>query len=134
MCIETHSRVYTCFSDRLLSFKNWPGTQSPQSMASAGFFYINPDDDVQCFYCGIRIAFWEPSDIPLSEHLRWSKDCVFANLLLKNQTTTAVSDINNQTIATNNFNFYILLCASIMYYLDIPTGILLFAYFLIFYK
>lgn len=127
MCFETHTRVYTCFSDRLLSFKNWPGVQSPLSLASAGFFYINPDDDVKCFYCGIRISNWKPSDDPLSEHLRWSKDCVFANLLIKNQINNDKAPVGN---ANKGIKLYVLLCALILYF-DVPTYILLFVYFII---
>lgn len=43
-------------------------------------------DEVQCFSCGIRIFDWQPQDDPLSEHLRWSKNCKFANRI-KNLNT-----------------------------------------------
>lgn len=68
--------------ERLQTFSNWSKVQSPQSLADAGFFRIPQygPDDVQCFYCGIKIFAWEPSDEPLAEHLKWSRHCKFANL------------------------------------------------------
>lgn len=80
MCFEVPQLLK--FADRLKTFKTWSKTQSPQSLAAAGFFKHNAGiDDVQCFCCGIRIFDWEPTDDPLTEHLRWSKNCEFANVI-----------------------------------------------------
>lgn len=52
-------------------------------MAKAGFFYLQDGDDVQCFFCGIRIHKWKADDEPLSEHLKWSEHCGYAELMKK---------------------------------------------------
>lgn len=80
MCFEAPD--FLKYAARLESFKNWPRIQTPQSLAAAGFFKITQGiDDVQCFYCGIRIYDWLPTDDPLTEHLRWSQHCKFANII-----------------------------------------------------
>lgn len=81
MCFEDISTTLGRFDDRLLTFKSWRGIQTPESLARAGFFYTQISDYVQCFYCHIDIGEWQPLDIPLHEHLRWSPSCVFANLM-----------------------------------------------------
>lgn len=86
MCVEDCARSVQCFTDRLLTFKQWPGIQTPSSLAMAGFYYLNRDDAVRCFYCRIEISNWKPSDTALSEHLRWSKQCAYANLLCHSST------------------------------------------------
>lgn len=88
MCLDDREQHFTSFLERLRTFSTWPGVQTPESLASVGFFrtkqYV---DEVQCYSCGIRICDWEPHDDPLSEHLRWSSSCRFANLLKSLQTS-----------------------------------------------
>lgn len=76
---------YHSMKDRLRTFtkNNWLKSQTPESLANAGFFRTQNAgaDDVQCFSCGIRIFDWDPSDEPLEEHLRWSQGCKFATLM-----------------------------------------------------
>lgn len=83
MCFEVNGQHYQSYLERLKTFRtNWIRTQSPESLASAGFFRACEGvDDVQCYSCGIRIYEWESADDPLTEHLRWSQSCKFANLM-----------------------------------------------------
>lgn len=82
MCIDDREQNFRSLSQRLRTFSNWSRIQTPESLAIAGFFRIKDTvDEVQCFNCGIRIFDWEPHDNPLSEHLRLSSKCRFANLL-----------------------------------------------------
>lgn len=80
MCLAVIPQYLHFYEHRLETFKNWPGTQTPESLAKAGFFYLQDNDEVQCFFCRIRIHKWEPADDPVSEHLRWSKHCAFVDL------------------------------------------------------
>lgn len=95
MCFDARTPHFRSFLERLRTFtsKNWFGTQSPESLARVGFFRTsNGMDEVQCFCCGITIFGWEPLDEPLSEHLRWSSSCKFANMLKNFQTTEELLD------------------------------------------
>lgn len=79
---------FQSYLERIRTFTNWPlRVQTPEGLASVGFFRNREGaDEVECFSCGIRICDWQPQDDPLSEHLRWSKNCKFANLM-KNLNT-----------------------------------------------
>lgn len=95
MCTGARTPLLQSFRERIRTFYNWSRIQTPDALASAGFFRT-PDagaDDVQCFYCGIRVFDWEDSDEPLSEHIRWSQNCKFAKLMqtLK-QTKTLIKE------------------------------------------
>ncbi|KAK2587081.1 hypothetical protein KPH14_002852 [Odynerus spinipes] len=63
---------------RLQSFKNWPVVfLKPTVLASAGFYYMNKSDIVQCFECHVVVHQWEQGDIPMMDHLRVSPRCRF---------------------------------------------------------
>lgn len=66
-------------SNRLHSFQNrWPlKNVVPESLAEAGFFYLQEEDIVQCPFCGIKISDWMHKDKPLREHMRRNPRCHF---------------------------------------------------------
>ncbi|VDI68390.1 baculoviral IAP repeat-containing protein 2/3 [Mytilus galloprovincialis] len=70
---------YVIRSKRLDSFKHWPSylTQTPEDMATAGFFFTGIEDHCRCFFCGGGLRNWEPGDQPWVEHARWYQNCVF---------------------------------------------------------
>jgi len=77
---------HPCFVDaetRLLTFRDWPQAmpQRPKDLAEAGFFYFGRGDFAQCFYCSIGLKNWDPTDIPWTEHARWSPRCAFVQLV-----------------------------------------------------
>lgn len=74
----TISQRYRALEVRLKTFDNWPGVQTPDSLARCGFYYTDDGDMVKCFSCGIRIYDWDPSDEPLAEHIRLSSNCAHA--------------------------------------------------------
>lgn len=62
--LSTFTDIWKYGSDETLKL-------SPQSMASAGFFFapLEPGDDrVICMYCGCPISNWNPCDDPFEEH------------------------------------------------------------------
>ena len=50
-------------------------------LARSGFVYTEIGDKVTCFSCGWTLKDWEPFDDAYREHLRWSENCVFANMV-----------------------------------------------------
>ncbi|KAM9070808.1 baculoviral IAP repeat-containing protein 7 isoform 1-T1 [Sarcophilus harrisii] len=67
-------------ASRRKTFQDWPaeGPVSPQDLARAGFFYIGPQDRVQCFCCGGMLDNWTAGDSPILEHQRLFPKCQFA--------------------------------------------------------
>uniref|UniRef100_A0A8C2STE2 RING-type E3 ubiquitin transferase n=1 Tax=Coturnix japonica TaxID=93934 RepID=A0A8C2STE2_COTJA len=84
----THLRT-TCFQlfnssmrderRRLRTFSQWPRSSpvSAWDLAKAGFFFVGPGDQVQCFSCGGILKDWEPGDCPIVEHLKFFPFCKF---------------------------------------------------------
>ncbi|CAC5393833.1 BIRC2_3 [Mytilus coruscus] len=70
---------YAIRSKRLDSFNHWPSylTQTPEEMATAGFFFTGIEDHCRCFFCGGGLRNWEPEDQPWTEHARWYPKCAF---------------------------------------------------------
>lgn len=63
---------------RLRTFQNWPITKpTADELATAGFFYYNDQDRVQCAFCLGIIGQWEVTDNPLEEHARLLPQCEF---------------------------------------------------------
>ncbi|NXX13876.1 BIR7B protein, partial [Podargus strigoides] len=64
---------------RLRTFRQWPGTSpvSARDLVKAGFFFVGPRDEVQCFCCGGVLKDWRPGDCPLAEHLKFFPSCRF---------------------------------------------------------
>ncbi|XP_064024140.1 baculoviral IAP repeat-containing protein 7 isoform X1 [Pogoniulus pusillus] len=64
---------------RLRTFRQWPDTSpiSPRDLAKAGFFFVGPGDDVQCFCCGGVLKDWALGSCPVEEHLKFFPSCKF---------------------------------------------------------
>ncbi|KFQ46282.1 Baculoviral IAP repeat-containing protein 7-B [Nestor notabilis] len=64
---------------RLRTFRQWPATSpvSPRDLVKAGFFFVGPRDEVQCFCCGGVLKDWAPGDCPVAEHLKFFPFCEF---------------------------------------------------------
>lgn len=76
-CVHPELKTYKA---RLLSFKNWPRhlSQTPETLADAGLFYVGDGDLVRCFMCDGSLTRWEVGDDPWIEHCRWFPNCLFA--------------------------------------------------------
>lgn len=68
---------YAVFDIRVSSYRGFPTevSQTPESLAKAGFFFSGKDDVVFCFFCGQGLKSWEPNDDPWIEHARWAPKC-----------------------------------------------------------
>ncbi|XP_010211130.1 PREDICTED: baculoviral IAP repeat-containing protein 7 [Tinamus guttatus] len=64
---------------RLRTFWQWPESSpvSARDLAKAGFFFVGPGDEVQCFCCGGVLKDWVPGDCPIIEHLKFFPSCKF---------------------------------------------------------
>ncbi|NXG48799.1 BIR7B protein, partial [Psilopogon haemacephalus] len=64
---------------RLRTFRQWPDTSpiSPRDLVKAGFFFVGPGDDVQCFCCGGVLKDWARGSCPIAEHLKFFPSCKF---------------------------------------------------------
>ncbi|NWT56100.1 BIR7B protein, partial [Erythrocercus mccallii] len=64
---------------RMRTFQQWPRTApvSAQDLVEAGFFYVGPRDEVQCFCCGGVLKDWRPGDCPMVEHLSFFPSCKY---------------------------------------------------------
>ncbi|XP_010147747.1 PREDICTED: baculoviral IAP repeat-containing protein 7 [Eurypyga helias] len=64
---------------RLRTFRQWPSTSpvSARDLVKAGFFFVGPRDEVQCFCCGGVLKDWGPGDCPVVEHLKFFPSCKF---------------------------------------------------------
>uniref|UniRef100_A0A673YHY4 RING-type E3 ubiquitin transferase n=1 Tax=Salmo trutta TaxID=8032 RepID=A0A673YHY4_SALTR len=65
--------------ERLRTFENWrrdtPVTAG--NLARAGFYFLGPEDKVQCFCCGGILRYWVHGDSPIVEHKRHFPTCSF---------------------------------------------------------
>lgn len=73
---------------------------SPQSLAKAGFFYLNRSDHVRCAWCHGEIGKWEVGDNPFTEHLRFFPHCLWAQLgpNVEVSSEEPISDLGIHTI------------------------------------
>ncbi|NXU96025.1 BIR7B protein, partial [Cettia cetti] len=64
---------------RMRTFQQWPRTApvSARDLVEAGFFYVGPRDEVQCFCCGGVLKDWRPGDCPMIEHLNFFPSCKY---------------------------------------------------------
>lgn len=75
---------YANFTERYASLRDWPKFlkgPNKKDLARAGFIYTEIGDRVTCFSCGLSLKDWEPFDDSYKEHFRWSKNCVYANMV-----------------------------------------------------
>ncbi|XP_041352484.1 baculoviral IAP repeat-containing protein 7-B-like [Gigantopelta aegis] len=68
---------------RLETFRRWPlsASQSPETLAKNGFYYIGPSDRVRCAFCSGVLKSWRPSDDPCREHEVHFPKCPFVRNL-----------------------------------------------------
>ncbi|NXI33497.1 BIR7B protein, partial [Sterrhoptilus dennistouni] len=64
---------------RMRTFQQWPRSApvSARDLAEAGFFYLGPRDEVQCFCCGGVLKDWRAGDCPIIEHLNFFPSCKY---------------------------------------------------------
>lgn len=68
---------------RVRSFLDWPKAmkQRPEELSDAGFFYTKIADRVVCFNCGLGLRAWEEEDDPWEQHITFSANCEYVQLV-----------------------------------------------------
>lgn len=91
---------YSSLDARIRSFNNWPmaAIQAPETLAMAGFYYQNTDDQVLCFQCNGGLRSWQPEDDAWFEHARWFPKCEFVQLVKGQQYIAQVQAQTRPTI------------------------------------
>ena len=91
-------RPYTCYSNRLRSFQEYPKNafMDPRNLAYYGFWYSGTKDLVFCHDCHAKIADWEPSDCAFSEHKRISPNCRFISKFKSCNKKVNVTNISSE--------------------------------------
>ncbi|KAK2587173.1 hypothetical protein KPH14_002922, partial [Odynerus spinipes] len=85
--IQTHTAPrrpkHATYEGRLRTFQDWPEElkQTPEMLATAGFFYVGTGDQVRCFHCDGGLRNWEATDDAWVEHAKWFPKCGFVNLV-----------------------------------------------------
>lgn len=77
--------------DRLKSFDGvqWSHTFiTPQQLAHAGFYYVGPEDLVQCNFCKLKLSQWKEGDNIEREHKLWEPFCEILMNSEKNRLET----------------------------------------------
>jgi len=71
----------TVYKNRLRTFNGVWKLQfiTPNQMASAGLYYVGPQDRVRCTFCSIELDYWQHDNDPFVEHKRQSPHCAFFN-------------------------------------------------------
>lgn len=84
--------------DRIDTFTSqWTHLQPPLLMAQAGFYYAEILDFVHCFYCGLILWCWTPTDNPFKEHLLYANNCTFIQVNQhKIHTSPTPTDITSE--------------------------------------
>ncbi|XP_076113477.1 death-associated inhibitor of apoptosis 2-like isoform X1 [Mytilus galloprovincialis] len=95
---------------RLASFANYPNTKiSVIRLAEAGFHYEGNENEVVCFFCGLKYKNWKSNESPVQIHKDNAPQCSFVvnNLNIKTRTNDRpTSDISvgacgNSAVAPN---------------------------------
>lgn len=71
-------------------------------MAHYGFFYLNHEDYVRCFFCSVEIYQWADGDDVLMNHMNFSPNCP----LLKNPSMTSNISTTTLVIPDIDINAY----------------------------
>lgn len=72
---------------RIRTFSQWPFSdiQTPTALATAGFYYLDFNDQVRCFHCNGGLRSWQKDDDPWFEHAKWFPKCQFVQLVKGNE-------------------------------------------------
>lgn len=80
--LDLGGAVYPMYQDmqsRRRTFTTWDETQAPplDLIILCGMFYAGYADCVRCFYCGVGLKHWLPTDDVWTEHVRWRPGCQY---------------------------------------------------------
>lgn len=68
-------------------------------LATAGFYYLDIDDQVRCFHCNGGLRSWQKEDDPWHEHAKWFPKCQFVQLAKGSEYIQSVQDQTKPSLA-----------------------------------
>jgi len=93
---------HACYHSRLKTYERskfrW-GSPSPSELSEAGFYFIGPRDNVQCFSCETCQNCWKPAEDPWVRHTRRSPSCDY---LIETRGADFISAIINKVEKVKN--------------------------------
>lgn len=102
---------YSSLDARIRSFANWKASQiqAAETLAEAGFYYQEEEDQVHCFQCNGGLRAWTKEDDPWYEHAKWFPKCLFISLVkgtqyveqVQAENKPSLNDIMNTEIVEN---------------------------------
>lgn len=95
--MNTSSKSYDLYSERLESFKNWQSNVSPESLAMAGFYLSETGDKTICFSCKEEFENWTVDENPWLVHYTQNNKCPF---IIENKSV--ILEVKNQIIINNH--------------------------------
>jgi E3 ubiquitin-protein ligase XIAP len=94
------------YGERIATFKTWPKAMpiTAAALCTAGFYYTGLSDRVICFYCGLGLNEWNPTDDPILEHVKHSPNCGYIKIFIEKQKEqqSASNDISRCKICFKN--------------------------------
>lgn len=84
---------------RLQSFRNWPISHivTPESLARAGFCYLNHNNTAFCIHCNGFIDNWKSGDDPDTKHRRLFPNCPFVRSVILPRLGIHENDVASST-------------------------------------
>src|ERR1700704_955388 len=81
---------------RLETFKKWTVKFiSSEKLAKTGFFSNEPGTDiVECYFCKVKLWFWDKDDDVVDEHIRWSQNCPLIRRRCTNNIPISLNEMN----------------------------------------
>jgi len=98
----TVKNPHSCYHNRLKTYERskfrWD-SPSPSELSEAGFYFIGPRDNVQCFSCETCQNCWKPAEDPWIRHTRRSPSCDY---LIETRGADFISAIINKVEKVKN--------------------------------
>jgi hypothetical protein len=116
--IEIQFSDFIHYVDRIATFKTWPKAMpiTAAKLCDAGFYYTGLSDRVICFYCGLGLNEWNPTDDPILEHVTHAPNCGYIKTFIEKQEEQLLAP-NNISICkicfSNNSNILCVPCKHI---------------------
>uniref|UniRef100_A0A6P7GVL0 Baculoviral IAP repeat-containing protein 8-like n=1 Tax=Diabrotica virgifera virgifera TaxID=50390 RepID=A0A6P7GVL0_DIAVI len=111
MCLDDCTPVMSNFYVRLLTFGSWKGNKPAIQLAACEFYYLQTEDIVRCFNCGVEIYKWKPDDNILEDHRKFSPSCKFIekiqHIFFQNNSSTVIEKNQNIQLHDSNKEGYV---------------------------
>ncbi|XP_053406845.1 baculoviral IAP repeat-containing protein 3-like [Mercenaria mercenaria] len=95
---DTKDKRLATFTTPLWVTHNKP---QPDTLAEWGFFFVNKQDLVRCYQCGIGLKDWTEEDDVMTEHVKHSSSCLYLLDKLGQETVDQIKTALDNPSASN---------------------------------